>query len=100
MQKFSSEVEAADALSDYYKKLKTEIGKVVIGQDDEGVPARLVPPDHVGDGRRAVTRRVRVHVRRPLEPDLACARERAAARLLFGQVSAAKRSSDVAAGRL
>lgn len=34
MEKFSTEVEAADALADYYKKLKAEIGKVVIGQDE------------------------------------------------------------------
>lgn len=34
MEKFSSEVEAADALSEYYKKLKAEIGKVIIGQDE------------------------------------------------------------------
>jgi MoxR-like ATPase len=34
MEKFSSEVEAANALSDYYKKLKSEIAKVVIGQDE------------------------------------------------------------------
>lgn len=34
MQKFSSEVEAADALAASYKKLKAEIGKVVVGQDE------------------------------------------------------------------
>lgn len=34
MAKFSSEVEAADALAVAYQKLRTEIAKVVIGQDD------------------------------------------------------------------
>lgn len=34
MEKFSSEVEAANALSDYYKRLTSEIAKVVIGQDE------------------------------------------------------------------
>jgi MoxR-like ATPase len=34
MQKFSNDVEAADALAQSYKKLKGEIAKVVIGQDD------------------------------------------------------------------
>ncbi len=34
MQNFSNDVEAADALSAAYQKLKTEIAKVVIGQDD------------------------------------------------------------------
>jgi MoxR-like ATPase len=34
MQKFSNDVEAADALAQAYKKLKGEIAKVVIGQDD------------------------------------------------------------------
>ncbi len=33
MAKYTSEVEAADALAEAYKKLKAEIGKVVIGQD-------------------------------------------------------------------
>lgn len=34
MQKFTNDVEAADALAASYKKLKGEIAKVVIGQDD------------------------------------------------------------------
>lgn len=34
MVKFSSDVEAADALAEAYKKLKSEIAKVVIGQDE------------------------------------------------------------------
>ncbi len=34
MQKFSNDVEAADALSAAYQKLKAEIAKVVIGQDE------------------------------------------------------------------
>lgn len=34
MQKFSNDVEAANALGESYKKLKSEIAKVVIGQDD------------------------------------------------------------------
>lgn len=34
MQKFSNDVEAADALSAAYQKLRAEIAKVVIGQDD------------------------------------------------------------------
>lgn len=34
MQKFSNDVEAADALSVAYQNLKNEIAKVVIGQDD------------------------------------------------------------------
>jgi MoxR-like ATPase len=34
MQKFSNDVEAADALSSAYKNLKQEIAKVVIGQDE------------------------------------------------------------------
>jgi MoxR-like ATPase len=34
MTKFSSDVEAADALAASYKKLKSEISKVVIGQDE------------------------------------------------------------------
>lgn len=34
MVRFSSDVEAADALAEAYKKLKAEIGKVVIGQDE------------------------------------------------------------------
>jgi MoxR-like ATPase len=33
-QQFSNDVEAADALAETYKKLKTEIAKVVVGQDD------------------------------------------------------------------
>ncbi len=34
MNKFASDVEAVDALSSSYKKLKEEIGKVIIGQDE------------------------------------------------------------------
>jgi MoxR-like ATPase len=34
MQEFKTEVEAADKLFESYKKLKTEIGKVVIGQEE------------------------------------------------------------------
>lgn len=34
MKEFSSEVEAVDALSSYYQKIKSEIGQVIIGQDD------------------------------------------------------------------
>ncbi len=34
MQQFSNDVEAANALADSYKKLKTEIARVIIGQDD------------------------------------------------------------------
>ncbi|MEM7660154.1 MAG: MoxR family ATPase [Bacteroidota bacterium] len=34
MQKYTSEVEAADALAKKYHELKQEIGKVIIGQDD------------------------------------------------------------------
>src|SRR5678809_911418 len=34
MQKFSNDVEAADALSSAYKNLKQEIAKVVIGQEE------------------------------------------------------------------
>ncbi|MEL6630814.1 MAG: MoxR family ATPase [Bacteroidota bacterium] len=34
MQKYQSEVEAADALAQKYKELKQEIGKVIIGQDE------------------------------------------------------------------
>ncbi len=34
MAKFASDVEAADALAAAYKKLKSEISKIVIGQDD------------------------------------------------------------------
>lgn len=34
MVRFSSDVEAADALAEAYKKLKAEIAKVVIGQDE------------------------------------------------------------------
>ena len=34
MKEFSSEVEAVDALSDYYHKIRSEIGKVIIGQND------------------------------------------------------------------
>lgn len=33
-QKFSSDVDAIDALAAAYKKLATEIGKVIVGQDD------------------------------------------------------------------
>ncbi len=33
-QQFSNDVEAADALAEAFKKLKTEIAKVVVGQDD------------------------------------------------------------------
>ncbi len=33
-QKYKSDVEAIDALADSYKKLKQEIGKVIVGQDD------------------------------------------------------------------
>jgi MoxR-like ATPase len=33
-QQFSSDVEAADALANVYKKLKNEIAKVVVGQDE------------------------------------------------------------------
>jgi len=33
-QKFSSDVEAIDALAAAYKKLAAEIGKVIVGQDD------------------------------------------------------------------
>src|SRR6478735_8177141 len=33
-QQFSNDVEAADALAQAYKKLKNEIAKVVVGQDD------------------------------------------------------------------
>ncbi len=33
-QQFSNDVEAADALAEAYKKLKNEIAKVVVGQDD------------------------------------------------------------------
>ncbi|MEQ9593270.1 MAG: AAA family ATPase, partial [Cyclobacteriaceae bacterium] len=31
---YSSDVEAADALAESYKKLRSEIAKVVVGQDD------------------------------------------------------------------
>src|SRR5210317_1142065 len=31
---FSTEVEAVDALSDAFKRLKAEVGKVIVGQDD------------------------------------------------------------------
>ncbi len=34
MQKFSNDVEAANALAESYKKLKKEISRVIIGQDD------------------------------------------------------------------
>src|SRR6478736_6050145 len=34
MEKFSNDVEAADALAEAYKNLKKEIAKVVVGQDD------------------------------------------------------------------
>lgn len=34
MQKFNTEVEAADALSEKYRELKQEIGKVIVGQED------------------------------------------------------------------
>ena len=34
MQKFSNDVEAANALAESYKKLKAEIARVIIGQDD------------------------------------------------------------------
>ena len=34
MKEFSSEVEAVDALSSYYHKIRSEIGQVIIGQDD------------------------------------------------------------------
>ncbi len=34
MQKFNTEVEAADALSQKYQELKHEIGKVIVGQED------------------------------------------------------------------
>lgn len=34
MQKFNTEVEAADALAQKYQELKKEIGKVIIGQED------------------------------------------------------------------
>jgi MoxR-like ATPase len=34
MAKYASDVEAADAIAEAYKKLKNEIGKVVIGQDE------------------------------------------------------------------
>lgn len=34
MQQFSNDVEAANALADSYKKLKTEIARVIIGQDE------------------------------------------------------------------
>ncbi len=34
MQKFSNDVEAANALADSYKKLKNEISRVIIGQDE------------------------------------------------------------------
>ena len=34
MQKFKTEVEAADALAQKYQELKDEIGKVIIGQED------------------------------------------------------------------
>ncbi|MDB5121574.1 MAG: family ATPase [Sphingobacteriales bacterium] len=34
MKEFNSEVEAVDALSSYYHKIRTEIGKVIIGQDE------------------------------------------------------------------
>jgi MoxR-like ATPase len=34
MQKFSNDVEAANALGESFKKLKSEIAKIVIGQDD------------------------------------------------------------------
>jgi MoxR-like ATPase len=33
-QQYSNDVEAADALAQAYKKLKNEIAKVVVGQDD------------------------------------------------------------------
>jgi len=33
-KKFSSEVEAVDALSDAFKRLKAEVGKVIVGQDE------------------------------------------------------------------
>ncbi len=33
-QKYKSDVEAIDALADSYKKLKQEIGKIIVGQDD------------------------------------------------------------------
>jgi MoxR-like ATPase len=34
MEKFNSDVEAADALKDVYQKIRTEISKVIIGQDE------------------------------------------------------------------
>ena len=34
MKKFASDKEAADALAGIYKDLKSEIGKVIVGQDD------------------------------------------------------------------
>jgi MoxR-like ATPase len=34
MQKFNSDVEAVDALAQSYKDLKSEIGKVIVGQDE------------------------------------------------------------------
>jgi MoxR-like ATPase len=34
MKTYSSEIEAVDALADSYKKVREEIGKVIIGQDD------------------------------------------------------------------
>ncbi|WNJ21195.1 MoxR family ATPase [Pontibacter sp. G13] len=34
MQKYKTEVEAADALAEKYQELKAEIGKVIIGQED------------------------------------------------------------------
>ena len=34
MTNFSSDVDAANALADAYKKLKAEISKIVIGQEE------------------------------------------------------------------
>ena len=34
MQEYKSDVEAADALAQKYQELKSEIGKVIIGQED------------------------------------------------------------------
>ena len=34
MQKYQTEVEAADALASKYKELKQEIAKVIIGQEE------------------------------------------------------------------
>lgn len=48
MQQFNSPVEAADALSAKYKELKSEIGKVIIGQDEviEGLLIALFCKGH------------------------------------------------------